>query len=122
MDDFGAIIYIAFLLISLLGGLWTNIQKNRKKTQEPQQTVTHEVNQVKTAAPKVMPARSKERVSLSAQKMGMEYQEKKTRRRMEQVLQEEQIKSSETVTDITLEDFDARKAIIYSEILKPPYL
>jgi len=139
MDDIGNIIYILFLLISLLGGLWGNV---RKKQREAQQSIPHEPVKPRPQSPvfsseelkkmtrqkQVQRQQAEQRLqqlekeSALAKEGRLRSERRRSRRREAFPSQLEEQTSNDFITEIDLTEFDARKAIIYSEILKPPYL
>jgi len=129
MDDPGTLIYVAFLVISLIVG-WL---KNRKKAEDegldpisndPQMTMSKsEIDEaIATQLEERIAAEEKLKVmsmeSLKAQKR----KESKTRRPITAESVVDDASDEETAEHVDSERFDARKAFIYSEILNPPHL
>ena len=129
MDDPGTLIYIAFLVISLIAG-WL---KNRKKKEEPIQNEKTEPNVSTTASPaetyksddgwfdndlvESEPKFQFEQVKQSPNKEPL----KRVSKEDHKPIMEEQSDDEVSENDL-LEDFDLRKAIISSEILNRPEL
>lgn len=139
MDDIGTIIYIGFLLLSLFGGLWSNAMKKKREEArqhppappaqaQPYQTVPPNVEQLKNLSRRQQA--QKEEAEQRLEQMGREAAaameggrvKRKTRKSRDERLQQYEHQPEETPAEPDLAEFDARKAIIYSEILKPPYL
>lgn len=129
MDDPGTLIYVAFLVISLIAG-WL---KNRKKAEaekldpisdEPQMTLSRSEIDEAVASQREERATAEEKLklmsmeSLKAQKR----KESKTRRPITSENVVDDASADETAELSDSERFDARKAFIYSEILNPPHL
>jgi hypothetical protein len=136
MDDIGNIIYIIIVIISLIAGAWQKANKEKPakpyvpEMDEPEvvpsfeeerrsifkevdQVVLREREQAASERLRLLELKAEEAKSARGKKRA---QDTLTRRNQE--LTGMQVESDE----IDLSDFDARKAVIYSEILNPPYL
>lgn len=134
MDDYGILVYVAFLVISLIGG-WLKREGKKKEEQKSPSSA----NQNRPSAQPVqldldeILGRKKEQKQMAEQRLREMEQEaqraleqsklsgKKTYTR-QRPKREPKLEPVETETSSDWDDFDARKAIIYSEILNPPYL
>ena len=119
------------MLISLIGGIWQNLSKQKKEAEARRQTA-------QTIQPKeqrveqqfnweedqeVVTERDKRAAERLAQMERAAQEAKKGRRiKRRSMFDEKEAMEDEPLHGVNLKDFDARKAVIYSEILNPPYL
>jgi hypothetical protein len=136
MDDFGNIIYLVILIISFIAGIW---RKNNKEAETPPSAPPKsELEEMMGPVFKQF-ERKWTKVELSHVQMeeqqstahlrdlerrAMEAKQARgvRRKRSEAMSLKEETYQLPTNDALDLSDFDARKAIIYSEILNPPYL
>lgn len=132
MDDLENIIYIILVVISLISGAWKNIakQKEVKKEKQPTQSA-EEGNQMERTFREVMFDKKKEAAEVQNAELKLKEMEKaaflaKQNRRLRKrnLLEDDSNVIADTIEQKSSEkiDFDAKKAVIYSEILNPPYL
>lgn len=134
MDDIGNIIYLLVILASFVIGIWQNINKNKQK---PSRQVEYEMEedeidskQRRTEAVKEQRSFQQTVKEASAAARLKELENKAQEARLDRARRRklvfEQSRESEAIELEEMEaerlEFDARKAVIYSEILKPPYL
>lgn len=147
MDDPELIIYIIFLAVSLLGGVYKNFKKNqdRKNAPEPVMETTEmddmeEMFERQRQEEEIARAFEEERRRIenkrlteekealilkdeTARSVSFARRESSRQKRTESASSGLEPVIEESIsTQFDLEDFDVRKAIIYSEILNPPYL
>ena len=143
MDDPELIIYILFLAVSLIGGVWKNYKKGQARKLNPEQvdeTVVEgdleEMFEQQRREQELARSIELEERRLEQEKLiqipvpepteMVSFDRKETAIRQERKVRTriltEPTEEETTTTEMNLEDFDARKAIIYSEILNPPYL
>jgi hypothetical protein len=136
MEDFGNIIYLIVLLLSFVFGIW----KKAKKADDEQSTppvfdeeeifrrfrgeVEVEVDEIPSPQETLQKEqdalerlKEMERAAKKAKEAGAHRIKTRPRIQLQELDEEE-----EEEFDVNLSDFDARKAVIYSEILNPPYL
>ena len=150
MDDIGNIVYLLVLLLSFVFGIWQKANKAKQEASKPpveqddysevfaplEEVVEQKVAQPRQVMDREMfdQARAMEgeaagrlrEMDLKAKNVRDEASaDRKRRRRAQQVRDAADLKEREAQDDqkeTYLSDFDARKAVIYSEILNPPYL
>ncbi|MEX2596107.1 MAG: hypothetical protein WEC59_04180 [Salibacteraceae bacterium] len=126
MDDIGNIIYILFILVSILGGVWQNISKQKKEKQERKVAYEpvfqdDELEQLQTVkSEKDQEAAEKLKSMESAAQKASNERRLKRRNLLEE--KEHLEREASLAAEMNAEDFDPKKAVIYSEILNPPYL
>tara|TARA_B110000046_G_scaffold149742_1_gene157979 strand:- start:251 stop:640 length:390 start_codon:yes stop_codon:yes gene_type:complete len=129
MDDFGNILYFIFIAISLAGGLWQNYKKRKQKQKEQQEETysapsyefeSEEVHEISDAIQE-SDAKAREQIEMHEQKALEAWKNRRIKRRSDILIESESEQVDET-SKSDIRDFDARKAIIYSEIINPPYL
>jgi hypothetical protein len=126
MDDFGNILYLIFIAVSLLGGLWQNYNKQKAKKEEASAAPSYEENYTELfdsrdiAAEEEQEDEARETINNLERKANFVRQNRRIKRRTDILLESESDEEEEP--EIDLKDFDAKKAVIYSEILNPPYL
>lgn len=126
MDDFGNILYLIFIAVSLLGGLWQNYNKQKAKKEEASAAPSYEENYTELfdsrdiAAEEEQEDEARETINNLERKANFVRQNRRIKRRTDILLDSESDEEEEP--EIDLKDFDAKKAVIYSEILNPPYL
>ncbi|MCO4805895.1 MAG: hypothetical protein KC456_04815 [Flavobacteriales bacterium] len=131
MDDPGSLIYVAFLAISIIAG-FINSQKKKRAAQDALEGVGQEDSDSAPSAVEISQMIDLERVAqkeaiaklqeLSVKKAKSKRHDfKRTRTKQIIEVEEEEAYSGHPLFDIT-DEFDARKAVIYSEILNPPHL
>ena len=133
MDDLGNIIYLIFLALSLLAGVWKNMRKRKEKAPKqassapvpsrPAQSIDDfdemiERQKRKEAASEKRLAEMEAKAKEALKARGRLRPERSKRKMTEPI----ENKEPDLNNDLDLREFDARKAIIYSEILNPPYL
>jgi len=127
MDDFGNILYLIFIAVSLLGGLWQNYNKQKAKKEEVSTVPQYEENDTELYDPKDFEVDTEQeeeaRMAIKnlERKANFVKQNRLIKRRSDILLETESLDEEES-PEIDLKDFDAKKAVIYSEILNPPYL
>ncbi len=127
MDDFGNILYLIFIAVSLLGGLWQNYNKQKAKKEEVSTVPQYEENDTELYDPKDFEVDTEQeeeaRMAIKnlERKANFVKQNRRIKRRSDILLETESLDEEES-PEIDLKDFDAKKAVIYSEILNPPYL
>ena len=127
MDDFGNILYLIFIAVSLLGGLWQNYNKQKAKKQEASAAPSYEENYTELYESRDVEAEeeqedeARETIKNLERKANYVRQNRRIKRRND-ILLESEFNNEEEEPEIDLKEFDARKAVIYSEILNPPYL
>ena len=127
MDDLGNIIYILFVLVSLIGAAWRNYTKKKEEQQERQMTreVLEEERQDDNESlfrPEELVLKEQEaqlRLEQLEQKAKAAIQDRRLKRRN---LLEQNALKAERAEEQNEFEFDPKKAIIYSEILNPPYI
>ncbi len=126
MDDPGTLIYVAFLVISLIAGWVRNKKKNAEQAansteQEPSEAFSKQdianarikqLNAEKDAQERLRELISKPIVESKISRKRSLSKELKSRDRVQNI---EEIEEEEV-------SFDARKAFIYSEIFNAPYI
>ena len=127
MDDFGNILYLIFIVISLLGGLWQNY--NRQKANKDQTSTvpsfeedfaeTFEIRDI--VAEQKQEKEAREKIDELEQKANLVRKNRRIKQRSD-ILIESESQELENDSAFDLKEFDAKKAVIYSEILNPPYL
>jgi hypothetical protein len=127
MDDFGNILYLIFIVISLLGGLWQNY--NRQKANKDQTSTvpsfeedfaeTFEIRDI--VAEQQQEKEAREKIDELEQKANLVRKNRRIKQRSD-ILIESESQELENDSAFDLKEFDAKKAVIYSEILNPPYL
>lgn len=129
MDDFGNILYFIFIALSLVGGLWQNFnkQKAKKKEESARSIPKYEDDFIDKFEPidqeEVLENEREARETIQAMKRKTDLVKKDRRiKRRNDVLLEAESVEEEEAPAFDLKDFDARKAVIYSDILNPPYL
>jgi len=116
MDDLGTIIYVVLIVISIVSGLWKNISKQRKASAEPgapadvfeQEQPTRQTTNYESQF------EFEQSVMKPVSKTAVEIRDERHKKDKEEESHQEVL--------LDEEPFDVRKAIIYSEILNPPYL
>lgn len=132
MDDPGTLIYIAFLVISLIGGLirnWNKKQEEKPAQPKPAPSSRYDKETIGELSRKSQ-AKNREAAArieeLEAEAKAVLAAPKRIKRPRGPMLLEDETLTTSGVSkqfiEDTFEDFDPRKAIIYSEILNPPYL
>lgn len=140
MEDFSIIGYLIVFVVSLIGA-WMRNSKNKKQEAEagrqpqpsPRQENTPPVSfdleeilmrQQRKQEAELARQRQLEQEAAQASKAALIEQLRNERLAEKQKKLETKTELKETLTEDSsiLDDFDARKAIIYSEILNPPYL
>lgn len=133
MDDIGNLVYLAFIIISVLVGAWKNFQKKkearpatveapvRNEQRRPSVDELDELNSNRRrkdamAEERLAEMERKAKEALEASKRS------KIERRPKKTERPKRHKRPNQTIQTDLREFDARKAIIYSEILNPPYL
>jgi hypothetical protein len=132
MDDLENIIYIILVAISLISGAWKNISKQKEiKKEKPSNPASEARDQMERTFREVIFDRKNE--AAEAQKPGLKLKEmekaallaKQNRRLRKRNLLEDETNAL-TITEepkhSIASTFDAKQAVIYSEILNPPYL
>lgn len=136
MDDIENLIYILFVLISLISGVWKNASKQKeekKRRAAMEQTVAEdEAEEVSTWRPEpipVVPTKKDEAAAERLEQMKRAAEEARSNRRLRKrnLLADDVLPVEEEAPKLASlhsckSDFDAKKAVIYSEILNPPYL
>jgi len=127
MDDFGNILYLIFIVISLLGGLWQNY--NRQKANKDQTSTvpsfeedfaeTFEIRDI--VAEQKQEKEAREKIDELERKANLVRKNRRIKQRSD-ILIESESQELENDSAFDLKEFDAKKAVIYSEILNPPYL
>jgi hypothetical protein len=133
MDDFGSLIYVAFIAVSIIAGYFNN-QKKKRAAQEAKDSVGQE-------APSAGPSREEIERMIDLERIAQKEASAKleelrvsktntknirpetirSRAKRKREVDDVEENSEHALFDVT-EEFDARKAVIYSEILNPPYL
>ncbi|NQV53461.1 MAG: hypothetical protein HQ500_09780 [Flavobacteriales bacterium] len=150
MDDIGNIVYLVVLVLSFVFGIWQKANKAKQASSRPpveaddytevyapmEEVEEPKEPQVRQVMDREMFDQARAMEGAAAVKLReMELKAKsvrdeasadrKRRRRAMQVRDAADLKEREEregQEDAYLSDFDARKAVIYSEILNPPYL
>ena len=128
MDDPGTLIYVAFLVISLIAGWVKN--NNKKKNQEasapqPPPSVVTDIDIKKAMREKEAADRKAKEMlrSLAEQSNEAELERKSVKPNIQFAESDENTKSRPAdLTNDESHGFDARKAFIYSEIFNAPYI
>ena len=139
MEDFGNIIYLIVLLLSFVFGIWKKAKRGDEERPAPpifdeeeifrkfrDEVEAVEEEEEELLAPQETLQREQdalerlkemERAAKKAKEAGAHRIKTRPRIQLQELDGEE-----EEEFDVNLSDFDARKAVIYSEILNPPYL
>lgn len=134
LDDPGTLIYVAFVAISLIAGYLKNLKKKREAQLEghfeesershPQiepdlfETAKNEID----AEKRISEMKAKTQIALLA-KNQREWRIRKRKTEIKLAVENEsELDLSEAYSNNEYENFDMKKAVIYSEILNPPYL
>lgn len=121
MEDPKILVYIAFIAISLIGSYLRNQSKKKAEAREMEpETVS---------IPKDLPIKKSEPEKFKKAERLQSSFEKRESAKPEMPIRTLESKKTKSVIaepheeeEHIMDDFDVRKAIIYSEILKPPYL
>ncbi|GAB5539579.1 MAG: hypothetical protein Salg2KO_16820 [Salibacteraceae bacterium] len=130
MDDPGTLIYVAFLVISLIAGWLKN--RNKKKDREtlapapqstsgPNSNVDIEYLREQAEMQEKADAEARERLEALTAETNQVKPEKRIRKPLFEPEPTYVDGEDPSVAEEIHNDFDARKAIIYSEILKRPH-
>ena len=132
MDDPGTLIYLAFLVISLIAGYFQNRKKKAQQApppiEVPVETFVPDQRAIEKAEreAELRNKAAEERIA-EMERAALEAKAA-SRRRSKRVQEVEMLEETEDLDEehtvgaqILGEEFDARKAIIYSEILKRPH-
>ena len=129
MDDFVNILYFIFIAISLAGGLWQNYKKQKEKQKEQKEETysapsyefkSKEVHEISDAIQE-SDAKAREQIEMLEHKALKAWKNRRIKRRSDILIESESEQEDDTPKS-DIGEFDARKAIIYSEIINPPYL
>jgi hypothetical protein len=127
MDDFGNILYLIFIVISLLGGLWQNYNKQKANKDQTSTVPSFEEDFAETfeirdiVAEKKQEKEAREKIDELERKANLVRKNRRIKQRSD-ILIESESQELENDSAFDLKEFDAKKAVIYSEILNPPYL
>lgn len=138
MDDIGNLIYLIVLALSFVIGIWQKANK-RKQQEQPSAPVDERTDEPfydQDPSPEmVIPSYEEERLvaeqELQAAELLKQMQAKaleaKKGRRLKSIYKKKPLMGVDETNDayqddLDLSNFDAKKAVIYSEILNPPYL
>jgi len=127
MDDFGNILYLIFIVISLLGGLWQNYNKQKANKDQTSTVPSFEEDFAETfeirdiVAEQKQEKEAREKIDELEQKANLVRKNRRIKQRSD-ILIESESQELENDSAFDLKEFDAKKAVIYSEILNPPYL
>jgi len=127
MDDFGNILYLIFIVISLLGGLWQNYNKQKANKDQTSTVPSFEEDFAETfeirdiVAEQQQEKEAREKIDELEQKANLVRKNRRIKQRSD-ILIESESQELENDSAFDLKEFDAKKAVIYSEILNPPYL
>lgn len=133
MEDPGTLLYVAFVVISLIVGYFRNRKKKLEEAQEFEKAsdmtdmseslskheIEHRIREQKRAQIEAL-----ERLDeINRASQAARIQKSESNRKSLDIIELEEVGLDETEeTENIIEEFDARKAIIYSEIMNPPYL
>lgn len=127
MDDISNLLYIIFIVISIIGGIWQNLNNQKGARENKPDPIGHE--RIPNIEKLEEERRSSEitsaaRLQALKEKAQASYSSQKTKRTRKSLLNEEDeiTEPSLGTAYVNAQNFDAKKAIIYSEILNPPYL
>jgi len=127
MDDFGNILYLIFIVISLLGGLWQNYNKQKANKDQTSTVPSFEEDFAETfeirdiVAEQQQEKEAREKIDELERKANLVRKNRRIKQRSD-ILIESESQELENDSAFDLKEFDAKKAVIYSEILNPPYL
>jgi len=127
MDDFGNILYLIFIVISLLGGLWQNYNKQKANKDQTSTVPSFEEDFAETfeirdiVAEQKQEKEAREKIDELERKANLVRKNRRIKQRSD-ILIESESQELENDSAFDLKEFDAKKAVIYSEILNPPYL
>lgn len=130
MEDPGTLIYIAFLAISLIAGYFQNRKKKANERQRevpvdvfiPDQRELEQAEEEAAERNKAAEVRIKEmeRAAKEAKSASIKRERRVRDLQLLEDQAEERDREGAGLSDLLGEEFDAKKAIIYSEILKRP--
>lgn len=121
MEDPKILVYIAFIAISLIGSYLRNQSKKKAEAKEMEYETVSKPKEEPVQRREPEKLKKAERLQSSFEKREMSKPEVPTRT-VESKKSKALVAESHDEEEHIMDDFDARKAIIYSEILKPPYL
>ena len=133
MDDFGSLIYVAFIAVSIIAGYF-NSQKKKRAAQEAKDSVGQEASSAGPSREEIERMIDLERIAQKEASAKLEElrvsktntknirpETNRARAKRKREVDDVEENNEHALFDVT-EEFDARKAVIYSEILNPPYL
>lgn len=127
MDDIGNIVYLIMILISVIAGVvnkWN--KKEQGKMPAPIPDVDYTPESVEEIEPVPSDPKAEKRLAemeAKAKEALRAHEERRKKRRKSHLKEFDPDNETNNLTsEFDPREFDARKAVIYSEILKPPYL